>query len=199
MDEPDLPPLTPSPDAWLDAVTEDFPAFLRDHVSCEKKASGMALNIASHYPDKPVLLRTMSDLAVEELSHWRETMKILLDYGIKPEPDQRDIYVNALQGLIRRGPALFLLDRLLVAALLERRGAERFARIAESLAAGKSRFTPLASFYRALAMSEARHWSVFIDVASTEFDAATITARLDELHTAEESIMLALPPAARLH
>lgn len=199
MDVPDLPALTPSPDTWLHAVIADFPAFLCDHLSCEKKASGMALNIASHYPDKPVLLRVMGDLAVEELSHWRETMKVLLDYGIKPVPDQGDNYVNALQSLIRRGPSLFLLDRLLVAAVLERRGAERFARIAESLAAGTSRFATLTSFYRALASSEARHWNVFIELAGTEFDAATIASRLLELHTAEEAIMLALPPAARLH
>ncbi|MBM4203729.1 MAG: tRNA-(ms[2]io[6]A)-hydroxylase [Gammaproteobacteria bacterium] len=199
MPEQDLPPLRPSPQSWLDAVTGDFPAFLRDHVSCEKKASGMALNIASHYPNKPVLLRVMCDLAVEELSHWRETMKILLDYGIEPAPDQRDTYVNALQHLIRRGPSLYLLDRLLVAALLERRGAERFARIGESLAAGTSRFAALAPFYRALAASEARHCGVFIELAGVEFSAAAVTCRLHELHAAEESIMLSLPPAARLH
>ena len=35
--------LVPSPDAWLDAVLADFDSFLKDHASCEKKASGMAL------------------------------------------------------------------------------------------------------------------------------------------------------------
>ena len=41
--------------AWLDTVLADFDAFLADHASCEKKASGMAMSMIAHYPDKPRL------------------------------------------------------------------------------------------------------------------------------------------------
>ena len=58
--------LEPTPPGWLEAVLADFDGFLKDHASCEKKASGMALNIASHYPDQPTLVAAMADLAVEE-------------------------------------------------------------------------------------------------------------------------------------
>ena len=54
--------LEPTAGGWLDTVLRDFDSFLKDHASCEKKASGMALNIASHYPDKPELLNAMADL-----------------------------------------------------------------------------------------------------------------------------------------
>ena len=69
--------LEPTPSGWLDAVCDDFDAFLKDHASCEKKASGMALNIASHYPDQPALVSAMADLAVEELGHYREVIRLL--------------------------------------------------------------------------------------------------------------------------
>lgn len=192
-------PLVDSPDRWLQAVLEDFPAFLCDHASCEKKASGMALNIASHYPDRPVLVRAMSELAVEELSHWREVTRILLDQGIRPRADDRDPYVHALQGLIRKGPEAYLLDRLLIAAIIERRGAERFGRIGEALAETASPFAGLSAFYRALAASESRHWETFLYLATTEFEGSVVSARFHALHAAESDIMRDLPARPRLH
>ena len=81
---------------WLTAVLSDFDAFLQDHASAEKKASGMALNIASHYPDQPTILRAMCELAVEELTHYREVVKLLINRGLQPGPDRRDTYVLSL-------------------------------------------------------------------------------------------------------
>ncbi len=60
--------------AWLETVMADFDSFLKDHASCEKKASGMAMSMISHYPDKPELITGMLNLAVEELSHFRDVM-----------------------------------------------------------------------------------------------------------------------------
>ena len=37
---------------WVEAVLADFNTFLSDHASAEKKASGMALSMASHYQDR---------------------------------------------------------------------------------------------------------------------------------------------------
>ncbi len=194
-----LTPIDPSPDAWLDAVLSVFPAFLCDHASCEKKASGMALNVASHYPDKPSLVRAMTDLAVEELTHWREVMRVLMDRNIRPQPDDRDTYVHAMQAQIHKGPDLYLLDRLLVDALIERRGAERFSRISEALEKSSHPFSELASFYRALATSESRHWGLFIQLAAEYFEQSAVEARFATLHEAEFQVVISLPPAPRLH
>ena len=59
----------------------------------------MAMSMASHYPDKPELLSAMADLAVEELSHYREVIRLMLQRGISPPPDTKDPYVNALNKL----------------------------------------------------------------------------------------------------
>ena len=56
---------------WVEVVLADFNTFLSDHASAEKKASGMALSMASHYPDRPDILIAMTDLAIEELTHYK--------------------------------------------------------------------------------------------------------------------------------
>lgn len=172
----------------------DFDAFLRDHASCEKKASGMAMNMASHYPDQPRLLNAMVDLAVEELNHYREVIRIMLNRGVTPGPDVKDPYINRLNQCVRKGPANFLLDRLLIGAIVERRGAERFALIADAL-----KDEPLKKFYQAIAASEARHWELFYDLALTHCNPAEVATRFAELTLLEADIMQAQPLHAALH
>lgn len=195
--------LIPTPCGWLKAVTADFDGFLKDHASCEKKASGMALNIAAHYPDRPGLLAAMADLAVEELSHYREVVRLLLARGVPPGPDARDPYVRALNELIRQGPDHYLLDRLLIAAVVERRGNERFGLIADALAAGASipgdDACTLTAFYRGITASENRHWQLFLDLAAQECPDADLASRLEALVEQEGHIMLAQPFRAALH
>ncbi len=178
-----------TPDAWLEAVFADFDTFLADHASCEKKASGMALSIASHYPDQPRLLRAMADLAVEELVHYRDTVHWLQERGATPAADTKDPYVHQMNGLIRRGKDVYLHDRLLVAALVECRGNERFGLIAEHL-----EDAPLRRFYQRIAASEANHWRLFLDLAGN-YDADF----LDDLLEREAQIIAGLPPKPALH
>ncbi len=186
--------LTVTPDGWLEAVLADFDSFLSDHASCEKKASGMALSIASHYPDKPQLLNAMAELAVEELSHYREVVRLLTQRGGKPSADTKDHYVRALNATIRDGPEHYLLDRLLIAAVVERRGHERF-----TLLAGALDSDPLGNFYRAIAASEDRHWQLFIDLAESHCDRSAIPARLECLIMTEAELVSTLPIQPRLH
>ncbi len=192
--------LTPTPPGWLDAVFADFDTFLKDHASCEKKASGMALNIASHYPDQPALVSAMADLAVEELGHYREVIRLLIERGVQPGPDRKDAYIRALNQEIRRGPEFYLLDRLLVAAIIERRGNERFGLIAQRLPStqlpGAER---LAAFYHAITASEDRHWRLFLDLAISHCPGRAMEARLGELIASERELMLAQPLEPALH
>lgn len=192
--------LEPTPPDWLDTVFADFDEFLKDHASCEKKASGMALNIAAHYPDQPDLVSAMADLAVEELGHFREVIRLLIERDVQPGPDRKDAYIRMLNEEIRRGPEFFLLDRLLVAAIIERRGNERFGLIARRMPtasiAGAER---LAAFYRAIAASEDRHWQLFLALAGNHCKGLPVRGRLLELAALEREVMLAQPFEPALH
>ena len=179
---------------WVEVVLDDFDAFLSDHASAEKKASGMALSMASHYPDRPDILIAMTDLAIEELAHYKQVINLILKRGLIPQSDCKDTYVAELNRQARKGRAEFLLDRLLIAALIERRGAERFELVAQHLKEAQ-----LADFYLNLAKSEARHWVLFVNLASNNYPDSEIVSRFNELSEIENDILEALPISARLH
>ena len=180
--------------SWVEVVLADFNTFLSDHASAEKKASGMALSMASHYPDRPDILIAMTDLAIEELAHYKQVIDLILKRGLIPQSDRKDTYVVELNRKARKGRDEFLLDRLLIAAVIERRGAERFELIAHHL-----EDTQLANFYRNLAKSEARHWVLFVSLASVNYPESQIVSRFNELSEIENDILSRLPISARRH
>ncbi len=190
----DTPLLCPSPQLWIDCVLDNFDAFLLDHAAAEKKASGMALSMVSHYPDRARLVLAMSELAVEEMVHFREVIKIIQARGLILGADTKDPYANGMRSLMRQGSDLYLLDRLLTAGVIEARGAERFGLIANALPEGE-----LKTFYRSLTRSENRHFELFLDLASEYFPAETINARWQEILVFESRVVVDLPIRAALH
>jgi tRNA 2-(methylsulfanyl)-N6-isopentenyladenosine37 hydroxylase len=180
--------------AWLDTVMADFNSFLLDHASCEKKASGMAISMISHYPDKPELVSEMLNLAVEELNHYRDVIRLILQKNLVPASDRKDEYVNRLHKAMDQGKDAYMLDRLLIASIVEARGAERFRLIANALPSGK-----LEKFYQAISDSESRHYQLFLKLAMHYFDEKRISERLATLLDTEAAIIRSLPLAPALH
>jgi tRNA-(ms[2]io[6]A)-hydroxylase len=179
---------------WIEAVLRDFDSFLRDHASCERKASGSAMNLVSHYPDRPDLVKAMIDLALEELEHFARVYAHMAARGVTLGPDRKDPYVARLSQSYRKGPREYFLDRLLVGAILEARGCERFGLVASALPEG-----PLKDFYRDIARSEVRHQGLYQDLARRYFDEGVVETRLEDLLDAEARIIRDLPSRAALH
>ncbi len=191
---PNSPLRCATPAAWTTAVMADFDSFLLDHAAAEKKASGMAISMLSHYPDRVELVAAMADLAVEELTHYREVVKWIHRRGLLTVADRKDHYVLALRDSIRKGREIYLLDRLLTASIIEARGAERFALVATALPAGA-----LKKFYQSIARSEERHYELFLRLANKYLEAEMVTERWDQLLDIEAAIVADLPIQAALH
>jgi tRNA-(ms[2]io[6]A)-hydroxylase len=172
----------------------DFDSFLLDHATAEKKASGMAISMLSHYPDRTELVTAMADLAIEELTHYREVLKWIHQRGLTTAADQKDPYVVAFRQSLRQGREVYFLDRLLLASIIEARGAERFALVANALQPG-----PLKKFYQSIARSEARHYELFLDLAKKYLPDDMIDHRWKELLDIEAKIVVDLPIRAALH
>jgi len=183
-----------TPPEWLAAVLADFDAFLLDHAAAEKKASGMAVSMLSHYPDRIDLVAAMADLAIEELTHYREVVKWIHKRGLHTAADEKDPYVIAFRESLRKGKDEYMLDRLLTASIIEARGAERFALVAEGLTEPS-----IKKFYQSIARSEQRHYTLFLDLARQYLPGEVIDARWDELLDIEADIVRSLPIRARLH
>jgi tRNA-(ms[2]io[6]A)-hydroxylase len=183
-----------TPSKWAIAIAGDMDKFLPDHAAAEKKASSMAMTMVAHYPDKPALVTAMIDLALEELNHFRAVVKIMHERGVSLLPDEKDPYVNAFRRHCRHGDEHYLMDRLLIAGIVEARGAERFGLIAEALPEGEMK-----KFYDSITRSELAHQGLFFELAEKYSDATEVYLRLDELLTAEAEIVSNLPLRLALH
>jgi tRNA-(ms[2]io[6]A)-hydroxylase len=106
-----------------------------------------------------------------------------------------DPYIKALLGLCRTDPLNRFLDRLLLASIIECRGAERFRLVWAAL----EHDAELKEFYHQLWVSEARHGNIFVKMALNYFAKASVYSRLQDLNEAEGKIIQALKLRAALH
>jgi len=180
---------------WVDLNVKKIEDFLLDHASCERKASGMAMSMVAHYPDRPKLVRYMISLAQEELEHFRQVWVRINERGLQLGPDTKDIYVRSLRGLLRSNTEHYLLDRLVVAGIIEARGHERFQLLADNLPDSST----LKSFYVHIAKSEDRHARLFIDLAKEFFPDEEVDKRVIEISSSEAEIVRDLPIRVALH
>ncbi|MCB9709363.1 MAG: tRNA-(ms[2]io[6]A)-hydroxylase [Myxococcales bacterium] len=183
-----------TPDAWATTVMADMNTFLLDHASAERKASATALSLLSHFPDRTELVAAMIALAQEELLHFAQVYELLSERRLILRTDERDRYVRALRALGRPQQPECLLDRLLIAGIIEARGCERFGLLAAALPPGD-----LKTFYLDITRSEARHAGLFVRLARCYYPAPEVSARQEELLAKESDIMLSCPLRARVH
>lgn len=180
---------------WIDAVMEDFDAFLQDHADCERKASGMALSLVAKYPNRKEIIPELIDTSVEELEHFRDVYAIMEKRGVALNHEiPKDMYIQQLLKICRDGREERFMDRLLLASLVETRGAERFRLVYEALEEGE-----LKQFYHRLWASEARHGEVFVRMALNYFEEDAVYMRLEEMKQAEGVILDSLEIKPALH
>ena len=180
---------------WLQSVQKNFDAFLIDHALNERKASASAMTLVAHYPDRAELVEVMIELAIEELNHFKQVMRIIASRNLIIENEKKDPYVNELRRHMKKSDSeAYLLDRLLSGAVIEARGEERFCLLAENLSD-----QALRSFYARISASEARHFCLFLDLADKYFHRKTVEDRLSEWIEIEKLAIESLPITNRLH
>ncbi|MEM9389663.1 MAG: tRNA-(ms[2]io[6]A)-hydroxylase [Bacteroidota bacterium] len=180
---------------WVETVMSDFDAFLQDHANCERKASAMAMSFVAKYPDRLEIIPELIDTAVEELEHFKSVYQIMEDRGVRlPAEMSQDLYVKQLIDGCRSSKRERFLDRLLLASIIECRGAERFRLVYEALPHGE-----LKKFYHNLWASEAKHGNIFVKMALHYFDKEEVYDRLNELNELEGEVLKSLPLKPALH
>jgi tRNA 2-(methylsulfanyl)-N6-isopentenyladenosine37 hydroxylase len=179
---------------WIAAALADLDAVRIDHAHCERKAASAALALVARYGHRPELVRKLSALAIEELSHFRAAAARVRARGLALTADRGDPYAQALHALVRKGEPAGEIDRLLVAGLIEARSHERLALLAQALP------EPDAAFYRRLARAERGHAELFVQLARGAGPLRdAVDQRLSELAAAEAAIVAELPLVPRIH
>ncbi len=151
-----------TPDAWIGYALEHFDAILVDHAHCEQKAAHAALSFVPQLSNHPELLEKLIALSVEEIQHFQAVTTIIHQRGLKLIAPQKNPYINHLRSAARHEKGHHLVDRVIIAALIEARSCERLQLLATHL-----EDTSLRQFYTELWKSEAGHHSLFWTIART--------------------------------
>jgi tRNA-(ms[2]io[6]A)-hydroxylase len=190
--------LTPTEPHWVETAAANLPALLSDHAHCEIKAAQSALSLVARYAgEMPNLVEPLTALAQEESEHFRLVHEQLSARAQKLGMPASDGYVTQLTAAARVNrhddcPAL--LDKLLVAALIEGRSCERFRLLSDLLPQADLR-----AFYRDLMVSEARHFTLFCTLAADAFGREASRARLATLAAREAEIVKHLSLGPQVH
>jgi len=135
--------LAPTPERWFEVAAERWQDLLTDHANCEKKAASTALSLIFTYSDDRPLADSMSRLAREELRHFEQVQKLMVQLNVPFQRMSPARYAEGMRKAMRREEPGRLIDLLVCGALIEARSCERFRRLAPRLA------TPLKEFYGA--------------------------------------------------
>ncbi|MEO1095281.1 MAG: tRNA isopentenyl-2-thiomethyl-A-37 hydroxylase MiaE [Cyanobacteria bacterium J06638_28] len=185
---------TPTSQAWLEQALANLDTILLDHSHCERKAAGVALNLMCRYPSSEKLVRSLTAIAQEELSHFEQVNQWLERRGVPLRPLPAPPYGAGLASKVRREEPSRMLDSMLVAALIEARSHERLGLLSTHCPE-----PALAKFYRSLMASEARHYGAYWVLATTYFDRTIVDDRLVALSQAESELLATLHPEPRIH
>ena len=92
----------PSKPEWVEAVMNDFPAFLIDHADCERKASSMAMSFVAKYPDRTEIIPELIEIGIEELEHFQQVYQLMEKRDIQLPPSVLEIANSNLPLLIHK-------------------------------------------------------------------------------------------------
>ncbi len=171
---------------WVNVVESNLSDVLSDHAWCEKKAASNAISLLTYNSDKNDLVDDMAAIAREEMEHFEQVLAIIRQRGLTLMREEKDNYVNELFRYIKKGgsKAQALVERLLFAAMVEARSCERFKTLSENIDDPE-----LSKFYRDLMISEANHYTIFLNYAKKYGTGIDVPKRWKEWLAFEDSII----------
>ena len=141
-------------------------------------------------------MKDMSDIAIEELEHFRMVHQLMIKRGFVLGREQHNDYAKSLQKFFpkTKDRQTALINRLLVAALIEARSCERFKVFSENM-----QDEELSKFYKDLMVSEANHYTLFLGYARKYMDRKTVDEKWKNLLAFEAEMMKSRGTKATVH
>jgi tRNA-(ms[2]io[6]A)-hydroxylase len=147
---------------WANIAESNLEEILTDHAWCEQKAAANALYLISNNSEHIEFIQKMAEIAIEEMEHFNMVVAIIKQRGYTLGRERKDDYVSQLIKFARKDVSrnTSFIDRLLFAAMIEARSCERFRVLYQNIADKE-----LAKFYYDLMVSEATHYTTFLNFA----------------------------------
>jgi len=186
----------PTDPRWVNIVEKNIEDILTDHAYCEQKAASTAISLIVSFPEYTDLVKEMTTLVKEEITHFKMVHDKILSNGWVLGRDRKDDYVVQFLTFFPKGGSRTnqLVHRLLYAALIEARSCERFRLLSEEL-----QDKELAAFYRNLMVSEANHYTMFLNFARQYGNRKEVDEKWQQLLDFEAQIMKDLGKEKTIH
>lgn len=186
----------PTDPRWVNIVEKNIDEILTDHAYCEQKAASTAISLIVTFPEYPELVNEMIALSREEMGHFKMVHERILARGKTLGKYRKDEYVIELMKFFPKGGSRKdqLVHRLLYAALIEARSCERFRLLSEQL-----KDKELAAFYKQLMVSEAGHYTLFLNFARSFGERSAVDQKWQGLLEYEAGIMKNLGTKESIH
>ena len=184
-----------TPAGWIDKACASPEVLLIDHANCEKKAASTALALMFAYAEDLELTDKMSRLAREELRHYEQVAKLIRSLGVVPQRLAPGRYAERMRRLVAKTEPQREVDLMICGAFIEARSCERFAALAQAIAA------PLSDLFQGLHNAEARHYRVYLDLARRAAKRAGVgfDARVEQFAVLEAELITEPDPLFRFH
>ncbi len=182
--------------SWAEIAKDNLEQILTDHAFAEQKASANAISITINYSEETELVSKMLEIAIEELEHFQMVHQLMTKRGLTLGQAQKNDYALRLQQFFPKttNRTKALIQRLLVAALIEARSCERFKVFSENIEDKE-----LSEFYKELMISEANHYTIFLNFARQYQDKEIVNKKWQDLLTFEAELMRNRGKTAKVH
>lgn len=182
--------------SWAAIAQADLAQILTDHAFLEQKAASNAVSIIINYSEETALVKEMSNIAIEEMQHFKMVHLLMVKRGMVLGREQKNDYAIRLQKFFPKTQdrTVALVQRLLIAALIEARSCERFKVFSENMEDPE-----LSKFYKNLMISEANHYTTFLTLARSYQDRAIVDEKWKALLAFEATLMKARGNVAKIH
>ena len=182
--------------SWAEIAKVNLQQILTDHAFLEQKAASNAVSIIINYSEETELVKEMSNIAIEEMQHFKMVHLLMVKRGMVLGREQKNDYAVRLQKFFpkTKNRTDALVQRLLVAALIEARSCERFKVFSENMEDEE-----LKKFYKNLMISEANHYTTFLQFAREYQEREIVDKKWAALLSFEAEMMKERGHLAKIH
>jgi len=147
---------------WANIAESNLEEILSDHAWCEQKAASNAITLITQNSEHQDLVDELTAIAIEEMQHFQMVIDIIKARGYTLTRERKDDYVGRLVKFSKKDGSrnTAFIDRLLFAAMIEARSCERFRVLSQNI-----QDEELSKFYHELMVSEATHYTTFLNFA----------------------------------
>lgn len=176
----------PTDPRWVNIAQKSVHEILVDHAYCEQKAASSCISLIIQFFDRNKLVEALTPIVAEEWSHFERVLEQLKKRGLSLGPARNDEYVEELNKIVLKGGSReqFLVEKLLINALIEARSCERFRLLWKEI-----QDPELSQFYYELMVSEAGHYKNFLALAKEYMEPNLVEARWREILVQEAKIV----------